>query len=54
MVLDDLRQWSVVSDQLGVADAADALVESPLVPLGGLPPLASGPLQQQAVPKECA
>lgn len=44
----------MVSDQLGVADAADVLVESPLVLLGGLPLLVPGPLQQQAVPMECA
>lgn len=41
----------VVSDRLGVANAAPVLVESPLVLLGGVPLLASGPLQQQAVPK---
>ncbi len=40
----------VVSEELGVANAASVLVESPLVLLGDVPRLASGPLQQQAVP----
>jgi hypothetical protein len=41
----------IVSGELGVADTAYVLVESLLVLLGDLPHFASGPLQQQAVPK---